>query len=363
MRRNPTGASVANVIPPHYSPGIMRLPFPALLSLALLASGFTPAHAGTSNKKKDVLSVRIHGEGGAEEGEKFTVPVVLIDGRRAALSIMPLLSEHDIKSVYPFRAAVGSFGIYLRLDPHGANLLTQYSLERMGQRPSGHRCHRRQTGPGRALLYSPGPDHDRGGALRERLPRHGSGEFQIAEKEEPQVHAEQHHAAAQGCRSQGGVDAGPSRPVTMSSKPSLRSGWILVVGLIGLCVLGTWLTSRNYRAQVLTSTRATVLENMWPESRISAQFAAGEASRMRPGMAARITVGNDKTLIPGRIFSVGTDTNAATVMISVTGDVGNAGRPAGEPGKPHHYLPAGAECAVTIDMTIPREALASPSPR
>ena len=133
MRRNPTGASVANVIPPHYSPGIMRLPFPALLSLALLASGFTPAHAGTSNKKKDVLSVRIHGEGGAEEGEKFTVPVVLIDGRRAALSIMPLLSELDIKSVYPFRAADGSFGIYLRLDPHGANLLTQYSLERMGR--------------------------------------------------------------------------------------------------------------------------------------------------------------------------------------------------------------------------------------
>lgn len=149
----------------------------------------------------------------------------------------------------------------------------------------------------------------------------------------------------------------------MSSKPSLRSGWILVVGLMGLCVLGTWLTSRNYRAQVLTSTRATVLQNMWPESRISAEFAAGEASRMRPGMVARITVGNDKTLIPGRIFSVGTDTNAATVVISVTGDVGNAGRSAGEPGKPHHYLPAGAECAVTIDMTIPPEAFASPSPR
>ena len=111
----------------------MRLPFPALLALALLASGIASVHAGTSNKKKDVLSVRIHGEGGGEEGEKFTVPVVLLDGRRAALSIMPLLSEHDIKSVYPFRASDGSFGIYLRLDPHGANLLTQYSLERMGR--------------------------------------------------------------------------------------------------------------------------------------------------------------------------------------------------------------------------------------
>lgn len=148
----------------------------------------------------------------------------------------------------------------------------------------------------------------------------------------------------------------------MPSKPSLRSGWILVVGLIGLCVLGTWLTSRNYRAQVLTSTQATVLQNMWPESRISAQFTAGEASRMRPGMAARITVVNDKTLIPGRIFSVGSDTNAATVVISVTGDAGNAGRPASESGKPHHYLPAGAACVVTVDMSIPPEIMASPSP-
>ena len=148
----------------------------------------------------------------------------------------------------------------------------------------------------------------------------------------------------------------------MSSKTSLRSGWILVIGLIGLCVLGTWLTSRNYRAQVLTSTEATVLQNMWPESRIAAQFTAGEASRMRPGMAARITVGNDKTLISGRVISVGSETNPASIMISVTGDVGNAGRPAGEPGKSHHYLPAGAACVVTVDMSIPPEMLASPSP-
>jgi hypothetical protein len=110
-----------------------RSPFVALLTLALLAIGASALHAGTSNRKKEVLSVRIHGEGGAEEGEKFTVPVVLLDGRRAPLSIMPLLTEHDIKSVYPFRVSDGSFGVYLRLDPHGANLLTQYSLERTGR--------------------------------------------------------------------------------------------------------------------------------------------------------------------------------------------------------------------------------------
>jgi hypothetical protein len=112
---------------------MIRLTLPTILALAFLASGITPAHAGGSNRKKEELSVRVHGEGGGEEGEKFTVPVVLLDGRRTALSIMPLLSDHDIASVYPFRAPDGSFGVYLRLDQHGANLLTQHSLERAGR--------------------------------------------------------------------------------------------------------------------------------------------------------------------------------------------------------------------------------------
>ena len=89
--------------------------------------------AGASNKKKDTFAIRIHGEGSAEEGEKFTVPVVLLDGRKAYLSIMPLLSEHDIKAVYPFLAPDGTGGAYLRLDGHGANLLTEFSIERMGR--------------------------------------------------------------------------------------------------------------------------------------------------------------------------------------------------------------------------------------
>lgn len=147
------------------------------------------------------------------------------------------------------------------------------------------------------------------------------------------------------------------------AKSPLRSGWILVIGLLGLCILGTWLTSRNYRSQVFTSTRATVLENQWPESRIAAEFAAGESAHLRSGMVARITVGTDKTLIPGRVLSVGSETNASGVVIEVTGDVGNAGRPAGEKTRTHHYLPAGASCVVTVDMTIPPEALASPSSR
>lgn len=102
------------------------------LVLALTASLAMDLQAAAGNKKQDAFSIRIHGEGNPEDGEKFSVPVVLLDGRKTTLSIMPLLNEHDIKSVHPFKTADGTYGAFLRLDGHGANLLTQYSIEKMG---------------------------------------------------------------------------------------------------------------------------------------------------------------------------------------------------------------------------------------
>jgi hypothetical protein len=102
-------------------------------ALALLLALEPTLMAGGSNKKKEELTIRIHGEANPVDGEKFSVPVVLLDGRKTSLAIMPLLSEHDIKSVYPFKAADGSCGAYLRLNPHGTDLLTQYSIENMGR--------------------------------------------------------------------------------------------------------------------------------------------------------------------------------------------------------------------------------------
>jgi hypothetical protein len=110
-----------------------RIPW-MLLFLCLTTFGLElRAMAGSSNKKKDVLTVRVHGEASPEDGEKFSVPMALLDGRRTTLSIMPLLNEHDIKSVYPFQAKDGTYGAYLYLDYHGANLLTQYSIDKMGR--------------------------------------------------------------------------------------------------------------------------------------------------------------------------------------------------------------------------------------
>jgi hypothetical protein len=90
------------------------------------------AQAGASNKKKDLLTIRIHGEASPEDGPKFSTPIMLLDGRRAPFSVMPLLTEHEVKTIYPFKAPDGSGGVYLFLDGHGANLLTEYSIEKMG---------------------------------------------------------------------------------------------------------------------------------------------------------------------------------------------------------------------------------------
>jgi hypothetical protein len=102
-------------------------------ALCLLLALGPDAQAGTSKKKKDILTVRIHGEGSPEDGEKFSVPGTLLDGRKTCFSIMPLLTEHEIRSIYPFKAADGSGGVYLFLDGHGANLLAGYSIEKMGR--------------------------------------------------------------------------------------------------------------------------------------------------------------------------------------------------------------------------------------
>jgi len=107
-----------------------------LLAVVLLCFPpfLTPsAGAGGSNKKKDAVTIRVHGEASPEDGEKFSIPYVLVDGRKTTLSVMPLLSEHDVKSVYPFKAPDGTGGAYLKLDSHGANLLTQFSIEKMGR--------------------------------------------------------------------------------------------------------------------------------------------------------------------------------------------------------------------------------------
>lgn len=139
-----------------------------------------------------------------------------------------------------------------------------------------------------------------------------------------------------------------------------RAGWILASGLFLVCLAGTWMTVRTYRSGVVTSTTATVLQNQWPESRIAAEFATVDIGKVRPGMMARITIAGDATILTGKVLSV--DKDASSAMVAVLGGAPDAGRVRmSVPGaKSARYLPAGSACAVTVDGTIPPEALADP---
>jgi hypothetical protein len=137
----------------------------------------------------------------------------------------------------------------------------------------------------------------------------------------------------------------------------LNAGWILVTGLLALCIAGTWMTARNYREHVFSSANGTVLENQWPESRISVELPGDEGNRIRPGQGAKITVGDEKSALKGVVVSVeATAKNAkmSTVIIKLVGtsDAMAQAQSAGTK-KDTQHLPAGTTCAVSIDTTIP----------
>lgn len=87
----------------------------------------------TGGAKKPAVELRIHGEGIAAEAPTFAFPATLLNGRETFLSRMPLITQREIRSVFPFAAADGSQGIYLKLDNHGSSLLQQHTMERSGR--------------------------------------------------------------------------------------------------------------------------------------------------------------------------------------------------------------------------------------
>lgn len=131
-----------------------------------------------------------------------------------------------------------------------------------------------------------------------------------------------------------------------------------------LCVLGTWLTVRNYKSHVFSSTEGIVLENQWPESRVSVILPPGEASQVKPGQGAKITVGNNSNLLSGEVLSISPADDAATVIIRLIGEAGSAhgtSGPMDEPVNPRPNLQPGTKCSVTIDTTIPTLQGTSPA--
>jgi hypothetical protein len=103
---------------------------PFRLVLALCAVVILPLHAGA--KKPPAVSVRFYGEAGAEGGNFSDKVTLLANGRETYMSAMPLITEHEIRSFYPFPAKDGTMGAYFRLDDHGLRTYEQHTMAKRG---------------------------------------------------------------------------------------------------------------------------------------------------------------------------------------------------------------------------------------
>ncbi len=100
---------------------------PALLVFSPLA-----VHAG--QKKPAPVSIRVFCEGNEKEGESFVTPVELTNPqKRVFLRKVPIVTERDFLSFYPFAGRDGMIGAYFRLDAHGSDKLDQFTTEDRGK--------------------------------------------------------------------------------------------------------------------------------------------------------------------------------------------------------------------------------------
>lgn len=87
--------------------------------------------AGTS---KPPLSLRFHTESAPISGDSFTMTVPLEEnsGRKICISKVPVISEQDVRAIYPFPADDGTLGCAFKLDEHGRIAIDTLSQERRG---------------------------------------------------------------------------------------------------------------------------------------------------------------------------------------------------------------------------------------
>lgn len=91
------------------------------------------ALACLAGAKKPVLDLRVHAEGTEAEAPTFAIPATLLNGRPTFLQRMPLVTQSEIETIYPFAAADGSQGVYLKLGQHGSRLLQQHTMSQQGK--------------------------------------------------------------------------------------------------------------------------------------------------------------------------------------------------------------------------------------
>ena len=105
---------------------LLRL-LPALIAISPLVT-----HAG--EKKPAPVSIRVFCEGNEKEGESFVTPMELTNPpKKIFMRKVPVVTERDINSFFPFPGNDGMVGAYFRLDAHGADKLDQFTTEDRGK--------------------------------------------------------------------------------------------------------------------------------------------------------------------------------------------------------------------------------------
>jgi hypothetical protein len=101
-----------------------------LMAVALLA---VACLGGAKHREDPKIFVRFHIQTN-ELDASFSTPVTLVDPpRRVFVEKVPSISEKDISSFAPYRAADGSYSVAFQLDRHGQLTLQNLSLQKRGQ--------------------------------------------------------------------------------------------------------------------------------------------------------------------------------------------------------------------------------------
>ena len=103
-----------------------KLRFLFLLLPVLLLTGF-------ASKKQLPSTVTFHVECNPRDTESFAVPIRLKNPPRDTfVEKMASITEREIESIYPLKAADGSMGCVFKLDDHGRIWLDTLSVEKRG---------------------------------------------------------------------------------------------------------------------------------------------------------------------------------------------------------------------------------------
>ena len=118
-----------------FFPSPRRLLWVAALFAALLcAPGLPPSGLAAGKKKRDPsIEIRFHAQTSGYD-PVFAAKVRLGDPpQEMTVEKIPLITEHDFLSFYPYRAADGTFSAVFKLDRHGSATLEELSTDKRGQ--------------------------------------------------------------------------------------------------------------------------------------------------------------------------------------------------------------------------------------